>query len=128
MGVYDPELAVGTPLERVLTRIGDERVSQDAMKAAGRFQFTCADDGMTDFERFCVLGEEVGEVAREVLTQPERRLADDTEGSLYGMRKELIQVAAVAAAWVEALDRRIAALPDHSHLPPAATEAEGDDA
>lgn len=93
-----------TRLERLLTEVGSERMRQEAMKAAGRFKLTCADE-MTNDERFVVLGEEIGEVAREVLTQPDRRIAFDTEGSLAGLRKELIQVAAVAVAWVEGLDR-----------------------
>lgn len=104
MGLYDPDFEVGSHLEHILTDIGSERKRQEQMKKEGRFLYTCADLEMTNYERFCVLGEEIGEVAREVLTQSERRLARDTEGTLSNMRKELIQVAAVATAWVEAID------------------------
>lgn len=105
MSLYDPELAVGTLLEYVLTHVGTERLRQDVLKEQGRFEFTCADDGMTNAEKLACLVEEVGEVAREVLTQDERRLARDTVGSKAALRKELIQVASVAVAWVEGLDK-----------------------
>ena len=45
-----------------------------------------------------ILGEEFGEVARAMLQQ---------DGDMSGVvRDELLQVAAVAVAWVESLDRR----------------------
>lgn len=90
----------------VLEDIAHERVLQEQRKAEGRFMFTCADSApgsMTDAEKMTVLMEEVGEVAREVLTQEGRRLARDTEGSREALRNELVQVAAVAVAWLEAL-------------------------
>jgi len=46
-----------------------------------------------------VLTEEVGEAAQEVL------LATSHDASRIGLRAELIQVAAVAVAWIEAIDR-----------------------
>jgi NTP pyrophosphatase (non-canonical NTP hydrolase) len=45
-----------------------------------------------------ILGEEVGEVHRALLKQDGERSGD--------LRHELVQVAAVAVAWVEALDSR----------------------
>lgn len=51
-------------------------------------------------EWLAVLMEEVGEVAREVLRQ---RVVGD--GDFCRLRSELVQVAAVAVQWVEALDR-----------------------
>jgi NTP pyrophosphatase (non-canonical NTP hydrolase) len=59
---------------------------------------------MTNAERLAVLVEEVGEVAQEVLTQNGCRLARDTTGTVEGLRVELVQVAAVAVAWLEGLD------------------------
>ncbi len=54
-----------------------------------------------DGTRTLVLGEEFGEVCRAVL-----------EGDEANLREELIQVAAVAVAWVEAIDReRMGAAP-----------------
>lgn len=101
-----PPLTVRRTL-RVLDDVSHERGRQEVMKAEGRFSFTCADASMTNFERFTVLGEEVGEVAQECLTQPGRRLARDTLGTREALRKELIQVAAVAVAWVEGLDAEL---------------------
>lgn len=80
-----------------------ERRRQDTLKAAGRFEYSCADDGMTNAEKLACLAEELGEVAREVLTQEDRRLARDTVGTREALRAEVVQVAAVALAWVEAL-------------------------
>lgn len=74
---------------RVLCKVMDERVRQEALKLAGRFYRTCADT-MSNGERLAVLAEEVGEVAR----------AMQGDGDL---EEELIQVAAVAVAWVEGL-------------------------
>lgn len=90
-------------LELILNEIKTERLRQGEMKREGRFLYTCADDGLTNAEKMTVLLEEVGEVAREVLTQEGRRLARDTVETKEALRKELIQVAAVSLAWIEAL-------------------------
>lgn len=82
-----------------------ERWRQERRKAEGRFTYTCADLGMNDYERLAVLVEEVGEVAREVLTGEGKRLARDTIGTRAALRAELVQVAAVAKAWIEGLDK-----------------------
>lgn len=50
-------------------------------------------DGLDNAVRFAILGEEVGEVAREVLPGQDMHL----------LRKELIQVAACAMEWAKAL-------------------------
>lgn len=94
---------MSTPTSEVLLEIKHERIRQEELKAQGRFLFTCADDGLTNAEKLACLMEEVGEAAREVLTQPERPLASDTVGTAVALRRELIHVAAVAVAWVEAL-------------------------
>ncbi len=89
-----------------LVDIGAERARQETLKANGRFSATCADD-MTDPERFIILDREVGEVARAVHIKYDRRQELLTIGR-GELRKELIQVAAVALAWVEAIDRETA--------------------
>ena len=97
--------------QRVLADVAWERCEQEKRKSDGRFTHTCADPGpgaMTDAEKLAVLTEEVGEVAREVLTQDGRRLARDSIGTRAALREELVQVAAVAVAWVEALDAEVA--------------------
>lgn len=86
-----------------LRLVNAERIRQDTLKAEGRFEFTCADDGLTNAEKLACLTEELGEVAQEVLTQEGRRLARDTVGTPEALRKEIVQVAAVALAWIEAL-------------------------
>lgn len=88
----------------ILGAIADERAAQEKLKAEGRFKYTCADPDMPDQECLTVLVEEVGEVARAVLEKA--RLANDAHGK--DLRKELIQVAAVAVAWIERLDRGLA--------------------
>lgn len=88
-------------IEYALNTVRAERERQDALKADGRFRFTCADLEMDDAERTAVLGEEFGEVCRAVLEKS--RLANDRHGK--ELRKELAQVAAVAVAWIEALDK-----------------------
>lgn len=63
---------------------------------------------LTDAEFMCVLAEEVGEVANAIndgLT-PEH------------VRKELVQVAAVAVKWLEAMDRRDAPAPEPKEVRP----------
>lgn len=50
-----------------------------------------------------VLTEEVGEVAEAVLKLD----FEDHEGTHDDLRKELVEVAAVAVAWIEALDKNV---------------------
>lgn len=78
---------------RVLSEVYEERVRQEELKASGRFAYTCADAECTDGQALAILVEEVGEVARAMC-----------EGK--GLRDELIQVAAVAVAWVERMDKQ----------------------
>lgn len=79
---------------RVLANVDSERIRQEELKASGRFAYTCADAECTDGQALAILVEEVGEVARAMC-----------EGK--GLRDELIQVAAVAVAWVERLDNKV---------------------
>lgn len=89
--------------ENVFAAISAERNNQDKYQQAGRFKFTCAQDGLSDSEKMTVLTEEHGEVATEVCELfdkgecPERRAR---------LKKELIQTAAVAVAWLEAIERQ----------------------
>lgn len=78
----------------ILDEILAERARQEELVAEGKFSTSCATrDGMTDAERLAVLVEEVGEAATEVLGR--------ARGAL---REELVQVAAVAVAWIEGID------------------------
>ena len=99
----------------VLAEVGRERSRQEQLKAKGKFTYTCADAEMPDGQRLAVLVEEVGEVARAM-----------NDGK--GLREELIQVAAVAVAWVEAIDTPESRFSGHTatltpHRLPAGTVA-----
>lgn len=79
-----------------------ERARQETLKAAGKFKYTCADSNMLSSEKYLVLAEEVGEVARAVLNL--QNFAFDYSADLGKVREELIQVAAVSVAWLEFID------------------------
>ena len=87
---------------RVLVDVHAERERQERLglnKAAQGVRWSsCADPAMDggDDRRYAVLGEEVGEVANAIL---------DGKGDA-ALREELVQVAAVAVAWTEAIDGR----------------------
>ena len=70
----------------MIKKILTERVRQDAR---------WGEQNHDDFTWSVILGEEVGEVCQAIL-------ADDTEQ----VEKELVQVAAVAVAWLECIERR----------------------
>jgi len=107
-----------TDIERtaiVLTAVVAERERQEAIgerkRAEGIDWRSCADPDMAggDDRRYAVLGEEVGEVARAMLERgfvPKHLVGEVDAIGDPELRSELIQVAAVAVAWVEAIDRR----------------------
>ena len=101
----------------VLRDVINERNRQEDLKAAGRFPATCADSTITDETKCAVLTEENGEVAR-VLCERASGRAGGTDDKLY---EELVQVAAVAIAWCEALQyKRHAFLADKTACPDGA--------
>lgn len=81
-----------------LADANNERVRQNALFAAGNISPSVCDPRTSNGARLGVLVEEVGEVAKAInegtLTVIERK----------HLRAEVIQVAAVAIAWAEALD------------------------
>jgi hypothetical protein len=81
-----------------LRYIERERSLQEIRKQDGDFEHTCCDPEMTDEERLACLGEEFGEVSTEIL----KKAAGDT-AAMGNLFLELMQVAAVAAAWMEYL-------------------------
>jgi len=99
------------PIDIIFHDIANERQTQELLKASGKFEFTCADPELGDMAACAVLGEEVGETCRAVMAvyglnkEGREGSQDDRLGKLRG---ELIQVAAVAVAWLEAVDKRIA--------------------
>jgi hypothetical protein len=68
------------------------------------------DQPWTDAEWLPILTEELGEVAHE-LTYDAHQHADRA----YWLRKELVQVAAMACAWVDSIDRGADRLEDHGN-------------
>lgn len=97
-----------------LIDIVDERRRQeeigDRKREAGIEWRSCADPDMAggDGIRFLVLGEEIGEAANAVLEEAYARSVPgwDPNRQDEHLREELVQIAAVAVAWVEAIDAR----------------------
>jgi NTP pyrophosphatase (non-canonical NTP hydrolase) len=93
-----------------------ERERQEKLKAEGKFLFTCADE-VDETVKLAVLAEEFGEVAKEVTELTimydkiiQGKITEDDINTqeiqnYKKLRTELIQVAAVCVAWVEAIDR-----------------------
>lgn len=79
----------------VLKDVAFERIKQEQLRVAGKFSHTCASQQLKDGQKLAVLVEEVGEVAKAI---------NESSGS-DSLRNELIQVAAVAIAWVESIDQ-----------------------
>ena len=73
---------------------------QDNLARSGKFGGTHVMPGGTDLQRLAVLAEEMGEVSIEVC----KGIEVDGQVRRPGLRDELIQVAAVALAWVAAID------------------------
>lgn len=92
----------------VINDVIAERERQEAIgvtkRAAGIDWRSCADPAMAggDDRRLAVLAEEFGEVARAILEAGYGTSGADDDH----LREELVQVAAVAVAWVEAIDAR----------------------
>jgi NTP pyrophosphatase (non-canonical NTP hydrolase) len=88
-------------LDRVLDLIAAERERQEQLHAGKKLQGAhCSARGVSNAAKLAVLTEDVGEVAKQI-----------NEGTLLTkdrakLRKELIQVAAVATGWAESLDER----------------------
>lgn len=82
----------------ILGRVADERRRQNRLIAEGVIPWDCANPDVGDAPKLAVLGEEFGEVARAVV----EGLSGPEEAS--GLQEELLQVAAVATAWAEALE------------------------
>jgi len=76
-----------------------ERVRQRALFLMGGIHFDCASPKVNNRRKYRVLFEEAGEVAK-ALDLVERQ---DTPWNRHQLRAELVQVAAVAVAWLESL-------------------------
>lgn len=100
-------------LDTALHDVARERYRQEELRRKGKFAWTCADPKQTSARKLAVLAEEFGELAREVteeiifhdklIREPIPSAAIEV-GFRKKMRAELVQIAAVAVAWVESLD------------------------
>jgi hypothetical protein len=101
-------ILVGALIDLVDERRGQEEIG-DRKREAGIDWCSCADPDMAggDGGRYLVLGEEFGEVGRAILEAGygSRDAAISTEWERR-LRAELVQVAAVSLAWIEAIDAR----------------------
>ena len=113
------ELKVGLPAFslktwEILTLVNAERRRQDALVKQRKFSWNCGDSGPPWTEKFLVLEEEVGEVAKEIVewiisrdkyaADPLSKMPPHREAHFRGrLRTELIQVAAICTAWAETL-------------------------
>lgn len=90
---------MNTKLSQILAEIEAERAAQDAK---------WGEQNHSPIEWAAILTEECGEVAKEALEyhfQQKKKSAEWSAEKLQAYRKELIQVAAVAVAMIESLER-----------------------
>lgn len=90
--------ASASPLQvRVFGRILNERVNQEHLRASGKFDFTAASKVLKPEFKLPILMEEVGELSKEI--NEKTHILDNSK-----LRNELVQVCAVAFAWLESLE------------------------
>lgn len=77
-----------------------ERFRQEELRKAGKFPRTAATRDCPNLERLAFLAEEFGEVSRHVVEES----IDAARLDRTKLRKELVQVAALALAWLEGME------------------------
>ena len=99
----------------ILQDIYRERFRQEELRLKGKFEYTCDSKEISNSYKLAILGEEFGEVSKEVNEELNflHKLAKDPcevdhikKAYHIRMRKELIQVAAVCVAWAESLEEK----------------------
>lgn len=94
----------------VVREVYEERGRQERLRESGKFEWTLADPKQSNARKLAVLAEEFGEVSREVTEEIIIQDQGTAQGRLMvtreKLRAELIQVAACAVAWAEALEKR----------------------
>jgi hypothetical protein len=95
----------------VLRAVARERIRQEELRAQGRFPYTAASPDCPEHLRLAALTEEFGEVGRAICERDIQQAQAPglvAAGALLAMqaqlRTELVELAAVAVAWAEALD------------------------
>ena len=91
--------------EAELEEIYLERHRQQKLQAEDRFRFTLADQDMPDLAKLASIGEEFGEVSRNLLSK--EGLVTDGDPTVEALYKEVSHVAAIAVAWMEALTEQM---------------------
>jgi hypothetical protein len=89
-------MTVNNETIKALEDVYNERVRQDEKWGS--------QESNADTVWLAILTEEVGESAQEVLT---REFGVESGKGHGDLREELVQVAAVAVAWIECLDRKV---------------------
>ena len=90
------------PMGDAMRDITQERYRQEQLKEEGKFDFTTADLELSHEERYTILGEEFGEIGHEI-NESFGRLRKPL--NIAKLRTELVQLAAVAIGWIEAIDK-----------------------
>lgn len=88
----------------IIADILAERVRQEWLcHSIGKFRFTCAAKDWPHVDKLPILIEETGEVAKAVLENGKAENWLELKTAQENLRCELIQVAAVAIAWLESI-------------------------
>ena len=90
----------------VFARIANERSRQRELFHAGKITFDCASPLPDANRKLRVLVEEVGEVAQEMDRLENLRDGRAACFAREDLQEELVQVAAVAVAWLESLEAK----------------------
>jgi len=99
------ELESGTT-GSVLNDVFSERERQEELKRQGKFKYSCADFELDNGQCYMILGEEFGEVGHALNEMIGKVYSGrEIDFAMLPVREELIQVAAVAVAWVERIDK-----------------------
>lgn len=88
-----------SPKVYILIDIVKERARQGLLCRQGKFRYTLDSPRLVHTERLAVLIEEIGEVATHCQSGMNGEVTDS-----LALRTELVQVAALSLAWIEALD------------------------
>lgn len=99
-----PALIKGRVKLNIVNDVLVERDRQDALVKSGKFPWNCSDKRVAAGDKLMVLGEEFGEVSKAAY-----ELTHETDSGCHkrhrdNLRTELVQLAAVAVAWIEAID------------------------
>ena len=91
----------------VMTQIWLERRNQRQLFQTGKIKFDCASPIVSKDRKLRALTEEIGEVARAIDLLENAEATSKILSAKEHLRDELTQVAAVAIAWLEALEEEL---------------------